>query len=184
MAILAVHSNKTKLKGRTLYYDGDIEVQAKMAPLFALSNPGIKFYVDEITNDQMVGELLIDKDNRVQVKSFVRPLDFAWKIPEKYLKMSIDDRICDALVDENLSDDELAPRIVRMQEEMQIYKKLDLLDFLRTLCYIVDTLEEKNIPWGVGRGSSVSSYVLYLIGIHDIDSVKFELKFKEFIKIS
>ena len=48
--------------------------------------------------------------------------------------------------------------------------------------YVVDTLRDNNIVWGVGRGSSVSSYVLYLIGIHKIDSVKYALPIDEFFK--
>ena len=41
-------------------------------------------------------------------------------------------------------------------------------------------MREKNIIWGVGRGSSVSSYILYLIGVHRINSIKYELDYKEF----
>ena len=65
MDCLAAHLNKTELLGRTLYYDGDIEVSAKLAPMFALANPGIKFFVDEITEDQMIGHLLMDDDKKV-----------------------------------------------------------------------------------------------------------------------
>jgi DNA polymerase III alpha subunit len=43
-------------------------------------------------------------------------------------------------------------------------------------------MKERNIVWGVGRGSSVASYVLFLIGTHKVDSVKYELDFNEFLK--
>jgi DNA polymerase III alpha subunit len=36
--------------------------------------------------------------------------------------------------------------------------------------------------WGVGRGSSVASYVLFLIGVHRIDSMKYNLDYKEFLR--
>jgi DNA polymerase III alpha subunit len=48
--------------------------------------------------------------------------------------------------------------------------------------YVVDTLRENNIVWGVGRGSSVASYVLHLIGVHKIDSIKYNIPIEEFFK--
>jgi DNA polymerase III alpha subunit len=48
--------------------------------------------------------------------------------------------------------------------------------------YIVDTLRANNVVWGVGRGSSVASYVLHLIGVHKIDSVKYDIPIEEFFK--
>ena len=56
------------------------------------------------------------------------------------------------------------------------------LDVLYTMKYIVDTLRANNVVWGVGRGSSVASYVLYLIGVHKIDSIKYNLPIEEFFK--
>ncbi len=57
-----------------------------------------------------------------------------------------------------------------------------MLVLLKTMKYIVDTLRENNIVWGVGRGSSVASYVLFLLGVHKIDSVKYDLPIEEFFK--
>ena len=48
--------------------------------------------------------------------------------------------------------------------------------------YLVDTLRKNNIIWGVGRGSSVASYVLYLLGVHRIDSLYYDLDITEFLK--
>jgi len=53
---------------------------------------------------------------------------------------------------------------------------------LHVMKYVVDTLRENQIVWGVGRGSSVASYVLYLIGVHKIDSIKYKLPIEEFFK--
>jgi len=57
-----------------------------------------------------------------------------------------------------------------------------MLDLLKWLKYLVDTMRQNNIVWGVGRGSSVSSYVLYMLGVHKIDSLKYNLDFKEFMR--
>jgi DNA polymerase III alpha subunit len=53
---------------------------------------------------------------------------------------------------------------------------------LQYLKYLVDTMRKNNIIWGVGRGSSVASYVLYLIGIHRINSLYYDLSIDEFLK--
>jgi len=47
---------------------------------------------------------------------------------------------------------------------------------------MVDNLRKRNVVWGVGRGSSVSSYVLFCIGINRIDPLKFNLDVGEFLK--
>ena len=70
----------------------------------------------------------------------------------------------------------------RVSQELQLYIKLGMYDVLHVMKYIVDTLRENNIVWGVGRGSSVASYVLYLIGVHKIDSIKYNLPIEEFFK--
>jgi DNA polymerase III alpha subunit len=57
-----------------------------------------------------------------------------------------------------------------------------MLPVLQFLLYFIDKLKDNNIVWGVGRGSSVSSYVLFLMGVHRIDSVKYNLDIKEFLK--
>jgi len=55
-------------------------------------------------------------------------------------------------------------------------------DLLRYMIYLVDFMREHTIVWGVGRGSSVASYVLYLIGVHKIDSIQYGLDWREFLR--
>jgi DNA polymerase III alpha subunit len=70
----------------------------------------------------------------------------------------------------------------RLIEEIELFRQHNMTDLLRYLKYLVDTMREHNIVWGVGRGSSVASYCLYLIGVHKIDSIKYNLDIKEFLK--
>jgi len=69
----------------------------------------------------------------------------------------------------------------RVDEELKVFEKYELEMMLKSLIYLVDIFVEHKIVWGVGRGSSVSSYVLYLIGIHRVNSLKYELDFSEFL---
>lgn len=70
----------------------------------------------------------------------------------------------------------------RVCEEILLFAARDMMPVLRHLIYMVDHLRAQHIVWGVGRGSSVSSYVLFLIGINRIDPMKFNLDVSEFLK--
>ena len=85
-------------------------------------------------------------------------------------------------LDDLLSSDDTDVRMYRVNDELTLYKKLDLLPVLRTIIFVINTLRENSVVWGVGRGSSVSSYVLYLIGAHDVDSIKYDLDVNEFLR--
>jgi len=96
-----------------------------------------------------------------------------WFIPQEYQSMDIEAFLIDKCPKENYE---------RLITEINLYKQHNMLDVLKAMKYIVDTLRSNNIVWGVGRGSSVSSYCLYLIGIHKIDSIKYNLPITEFFK--
>jgi DNA polymerase III alpha subunit len=70
----------------------------------------------------------------------------------------------------------------RVSEELEAFIEHGMMDLLYYLKYLIDTLEENEILWGVGRGSSVASYVLYLIGVHKIDSLAYNLDWREFLR--
>ncbi|RYD68017.1 MAG: hypothetical protein EOP83_01585 [Verrucomicrobiaceae bacterium] len=70
----------------------------------------------------------------------------------------------------------------RVNEEMDLYEARELVPLLQTMICLVEHFKESGIVWGVGRGSSVASYVLYLIKVHRIDSLRFGLSIHEFLK--
>lgn len=70
----------------------------------------------------------------------------------------------------------------RVGVELLLYLDRDLFPLLQYLKYLVDTMRKYNIVWGVGRGSSVSSYVLFLIGIHKINSLYYDLDINDFLR--
>ena len=70
----------------------------------------------------------------------------------------------------------------RVREELQEFTERGMIPLLRYMCYLVDFMRKNGIVWGVGRGSSVASYVLYLIGVHKIDSIQFGLDWREFLR--
>lgn len=70
----------------------------------------------------------------------------------------------------------------RLHMEIEMFRERGMIPVLKFLKYLVDTCEQNNVVLGVGRGSSVASYCLYLLGVHRIDSLKYELDIKEFLK--
>ena len=78
-----------------------------------------------------------------------------WFIPDEYKNMNIWIYTLDKCPDD-------IPEMTRVCEELTLYDKYGIIDVLKVCVYIVDTLRKNNLVWGVGRGSSVSSYVLYL----------------------
>lgn len=96
-----------------------------------------------------------------------------WFIPEEYKNMDIEGYLVHICPKENYQ---------RLIDELQEYRARNMLPLLRILKYLVDTLRKNNILWGVGRGSSVSSYVLYLLDVHRIDSIKYKLDWREFLR--
>jgi len=70
----------------------------------------------------------------------------------------------------------------RVQQELELYQQYNLFDLLKFLKYIVDTFRQNNIIMGVGRGSSVSSFILYKMGVHKINSLQYQLDIHEFLR--
>ena len=97
-------------------------------------------------------------------------------IPEHYKSLDVEEYVM-KLVSEGDSD-----QIGRVEMELTEFKARKLYPVLRVLIYIIDTMRKNNLVWGIGRGSSVASYVLYLIGVHKVDSLKYNLDIKEFLK--
>jgi hypothetical protein len=75
-----------------------------------------------------------------------------------------------------------AEETARVEMELKLFEKHGMMNLLCFLKYLVDKLRENTILWGVGRGSSVASYCLYLLGVHKINSLKYNLDIREFLK--
>jgi DNA polymerase III alpha subunit len=96
-----------------------------------------------------------------------------WFMPDEYKNMDIEQFLVDQCPKQNYE---------RLVDELVLFRQYNMIAVLKYCKYLVDTMRKHNIIWGVGRGSSVASYVLYLIGIHKIDSIKYNLDIREFLK--
>ena len=126
----------------------------------------------------------LDAENLPKLKEYVDPklpIDVfdelnqnLWYMPEEYLEMDIAKWVLDQCQGE--------AELQRAGEELILFQEHGMFILLKYLKYLVDTMRKNNIIWGVGRGSSVASFVLFLIEIHRINSLHYDLSIDEFIK--
>lgn len=113
-------------------------------------------------------------DSDVAVLEFDRRNQNTWFMPQQYQDLDIAQHVLDLC--------QTQEQLQRVGEELLLYQERNLFDLLRYLKYLVDVMRENNVIWGVGRGSSVASYVLYLLGVHRIDSMYYDLDAREFLR--
>jgi DNA polymerase III alpha subunit len=112
--------------------------------------------------------------NDYSVETFHQAQQTQWHMPKEYSELDIAEHV--------LSLCKTQPELQRVGEELLLYQERDLFNLLRYLKYFVDTMRANSVVWGLGRGSSVASYVLYLLGVHRINSMYYDLSIKEFLK--
>ena len=145
----------TKLPG--LLTDHTVDLETAVAIL-----EGVPMF---IRYDELANESVEDFDHRCQDN---------WKMPQEYKELDIAEYV--------LSLCKTDAELQRVGQELLLYQERDLFDLLRYLHYLVGVLRENRVIWGVGRGSSVASYVLYLLGVHRINSMFYELDPAEFLR--
>jgi len=111
----------------------------------------------------------------VDQKNFDDVCQSEWFMPDEYKTLNVYDYVM------NKAGDDLA-ELERVEEELAQFKVRGMDNLLRYMIYLVDYMRENGIVWGVGRGSSVASYVLYLIGVHRINSIQYDLDWREFLR--
>ena len=108
-------------------------------------------------------------------EEFDKLLQTEWFMPNSFKNFDIEKYI-----------DQMCPDIEankqRVKDELDAFKKMDMMNLLKFLHFLVTFMKQNKIVWGVGRGSSVASYVLFLLGVHKIDSIQYGLDWREFLR--
>jgi DNA polymerase III alpha subunit len=97
-----------------------------------------------------------------------------WHMPTEYQDLDVAKHVL------GLCKNEI--ELQRCGHELLIYQDRGLFDLLKYMVYLVDIMRKNNIVWGLGRGSSVASYVLYKLGVHQVDSIYYNLDVEEFLR--
>jgi DNA polymerase III alpha subunit len=116
----------------------------------------------------------LDHKEDVPVELFDWSQQQQWHMPDEYKTMDIAKHVLGLCKTEE--------ELQRIGQELILYQERDLFNLLRYLKYFVDTMRKNNIVWGLGRGSSTASHVLYLLGVHKINSLYYDLPIEEFLK--
>jgi DNA polymerase III alpha subunit len=104
-----------------------------------------------------------------------RQADRTWFTPQEYQQLDLED-YC-------LTKCTTAQQRARAEQELGLVDRLNAAHIFKHLIYLVDVWRSNNLVWGVGRGSSVSCFLLYLIGVNKINPLDYDLDCKEFFKI-
>ena len=155
-----------------LIYKGNAN---KIGNIFAESSAEVKLF-NKIMEDLRGGiEIKEYQEMNVPQEEFDGILKNEWFMPEKYKKLNIEEYLSTIVSVKS-------PEWKVVSEELAEFKKRNMYPLLQFLVYLVDFMRDNKIVWGVGRGSSVASYVLYAIGIHKINPIQYGLDWREFLR--
>jgi len=166
----------TNLYGQPIYTEENLFDLYMRTPDLVLKNTltDSKITVDDSLELKNIPQLIEKTVNSLSVEEFDENNLLNWSMPEEYQTFDIAKWLLDQCKHEE--------EIQRVGKELLMYQKRDLFMLLQYMKYLVDLMREHDIVWGVGRGSSVSSFVLFLIGIHRINSLYYDLDIEEFLK--
>jgi DNA polymerase III alpha subunit len=110
----------------------------------------------------------------ISLEEFDKQNQSNWNMPKEYYELDIAKWVLDQCKTE--------AELQRAGDELIKFQERKMFVLLQYLKYLVDTMRKNNVVWGVGRGSSVASFVLFLIGVHRINSLYYDLSIDEFLK--
>lgn len=143
--------------------------------LHALDNSDIQRFNNLCKEwDHPEDQLPIYTQPTVSVEEWDSSFQNEWFIPEPFKDLNVLEWLIERCENDT--------QIQRVAEEWVLFEERNMTQVLKLLIYLISNFRERGIVWGVGRGSSVASYVLYLIGVHKVDSIKYDLDVREFLK--
>ena len=174
-----LHHMKIKIKNRSIYEDGQVELDSSSILESLFSSNLVENCIAEDSKEIQEFNQWANSYDMSEMPTEYFDIDHEnnqkqWKMPQKYKDLDIVSHLyslCNTQVQKD-----------RIDEELALYNERNMIDILRYLVFLVDTMRSNNILWGVGRGSSVASYVLFLLDIHRVDSLKYNLPIDEFLK--
>ena len=173
------HEMKSDHVGRILFDEEDVvDMVMRGQPLADLNGlivqPAIDLETAALILDDVPKFINYDKLAQESLEEFDHRCQNNWHMPDEYQQLDIAAHViamCDT-----------PEKLQRVGHELQLYQERGLFDLLRYLKYLVDVMRDNHVIWGVGRGSSTASYVLYLLGVHQIDSIYYDLDVSEFLR--
>jgi len=178
----------TKLNNRVLRYDGVSVIPPEMvADILLHGSSPTEIRVTQDSWEIQQFNFNCDEGDEIKFNNDEVKLDTSWNLPEDWASLTIDqvqhlivDKATDVISRSNYTEAQVSKAYSRIEKEIKEIEKRNMMDFLKTIMYVLDTFKKNDICWGVGRGSSCASYVLFVLGLHVVDCVKFGVPMEEF----
>jgi DNA polymerase III alpha subunit len=173
----------SELANRILWYDGKSSMDIDDIVRMILNNESIAD-VNCLEYDYEVEMYNKLPNCDLQVKYGNEDIKADWNIPDKYKEISLREYILDKAAAHNLNKDleYIKKSNERIDYELRLISDMNLVGLFQCILYLIDVFIEQGIVWGVGRGSSCASYILYLMDLHCVDSIQYDIPANEFYK--
>jgi DNA polymerase III alpha subunit len=168
--------NYTVLKDRILRFDGANIVDPNQIPHLLLCGVSPKYIkssedTEDIEKFNRMSDVIIEIYNEDETNI---NLDYTWNIPKSFLELNIRDYFNKFITVENKE---------RITAELEMVEELKVENEIRSIIFTIAVLKENKVVYGVGRGSSCASYLLFLIGVHSVDPLKYNIPMEEFFHV-
>jgi len=172
---------KTQFGNYAIKYDGVYQLSAELIPEFLmLGTPVSRLTVYDKNNDIEIFNKLSD-EQILTATDDVPKINLDWKIPEPFLSLDLHAFLIEKFLEkQNEFENNLDEAALRLQKELEEIEKRNLTNLFRTIIYVVDVFNKKDVPWGVGRGSSCACFILYLIGLNLVNPLEYDIPLEEF----
>ena len=122
-------------------------------------------------------ESSVEISDKVEVYDFHENLDLL-PVPKKNALKTLKEMCEKSLIEKDLDNETYRERL---QEELQVIADKNFASYFLIVGDMVGWAKDNKIMVGPGRGSAAGSLVCYLMGITDVDPIKFDLLFFRFI---
>jgi DNA polymerase-3 subunit alpha len=119
----------------------------------------------------------VEVANKIGSYEFHENLDLL-PVPKKNALKTLKDMCEKSLVDKGLENETYKERL---KEELKVISDKNFASYFLVVSDMVNWAKDNQIMVGPGRGSAAGSLVCYLLGITDVDPIKFDLLFFRFI---
>jgi DNA polymerase-3 subunit alpha len=169
--LLCIQTNKTvEMKDRMSLMDFELYLKSpeEMAAHFA-------HIPEAISNTQEI----VDKCN-LEIKLGETQLPH-FDFPEGFTAQTYLEKLCEDGLIKRFGDDITSEHRKRMDYEMSVIEKTGYASYFLIVQDFTNWARSQGIVVGPGRGSAAGSFVSYLVGITNIDPIKYDLLFERFL---
>ena len=176
--LMCIQTNSSMLDGRPIGFETDefyYKTTEEMQMLFGRYKDAIENTVkiaERCNLDFSFGEYKLPKyptPNGISAGEYLRKLTYS----------SLESKLQAQVV--SLNEENEAKYKERIEYELSVIDSMGYSDYFLIVWDYVNFAHKNSIPVGPGRGSGAGSLVAFLIGITDIDPIKFDLLFERFL---